>query len=405
MADPVAAEAVDFVVMCFGHASAPSGHARRHDFSDRRPPMPSLSSRCLAALSILLGSAAALPAAELTIGSPAPAIDVEHWLQDGEGKYKPVTEFKKDKVYVVEFWATWCGPCIMSMPHIAQMQADYADKDVQVISISDEDLETVKEFLERDNGEGETFADVTKGYCLTTDPDKSVYADYMEAAGQNGIPTAFIVGNTGEIEWIGHPMEMDGPLAEIVDGSWDRAVYAEEMAEMQKINEAFAEIRMLLQADKGDEAAEMVDGMIAGAKNPRVKQRLEQVRGQLDQVRLQMAIQGGGEKAAAAFSKLAEAQADSAEGLNALAWMIVTLAERGAPIDDALTAAATEAAEKAAKLDPENGPVLDTLAHLYAMQGEVKKAIAAQRKAVALGGPMEEPMKAYLEELEAKAGK
>lgn len=367
--------------------------------------MPPLPRRFLAASALLLGSAVALPAAELTIGSPAPSIDVEHWVQDGEGKFKPVTQFKKDKVYVVEFWATWCGPCIMSMPHIAQLQADYADKDVQVISISDEDLDTVKEFLERDNGEGETFAEVTKGYCLTTDPDKSVYADYMQAAGQNGIPTAFIVGKTGEIEWIGHPMEMDGPLAEIVDGSWDRAVHAEAMAEMQKVNEAFGEIRSLLQADKADEAAEMIDGMIAGAKSPRVKQTLQQIRGQLDQVRLQMAIQGGGEKAAAAFSKLAEAQADSADGLNALAWMIVTLAERGAPIDDALTAAATEAAEKATKLDPENGPVLDTLAHLYAMQGEVKKAIAAQKKAVALGGPMEEPMKAYLEELEAKAGK
>ena len=364
-----------------------------------------LSRRCLAVLALLIGGAAALPAAELTIGSTAPAIDVEHWVQDGEGKYKPVTEFEKEKVYVVEFWATWCGPCIMSMPHIAQIQADYADKDVQVISVSDEDLDMVKEFLERDNGEGETFADVTKGYCLTTDPDKSVYGDYMEAAGQNGIPTAFIVGKTGEIEWIGHPMEMEGPLADVVDGSWDRAVYAEEMAEMQQVNEAFAEIRTLLQADKGDEAAELVDGMIAGAKNPRVKQKLEQVRGQLDQVRLQMAIQGGGEKAAAAFSKLAAAQADSAEGLNALAWMIVTLAEQGAPIDDALTAAATEAAEKAAELEPENGPVLDTLAHLYAMQGDVKKAIAAQRKAVALGGSMQEPMKAYLEELEAKAGK
>jgi hypothetical protein len=123
-----------------------------------------------------------------------------------------------------------------------------------------------------------------------------------------------------------------------------KAGWAVKDVDLWEINEAFAEIRVLLQADKGDEAAEMVDGMIAGAKNPRVKQRLEQVRGQLDQVRLQMAIQGGGEKAAAAFSKLAEAQADSAEGLNALAWMIVTLAERGAPIDDALTAAATEAA-------------------------------------------------------------
>jgi len=367
--------------------------------------MPPLPRRLLAAFTLLLGATAALPAAELTIGSPAPAIDVEHWVQDGEGKFEPVTEFKKGKVYVVEFWATWCGPCIMSMPHIAQVQADYADKDVQVISISDEDLDTVKEFLDRDNGEGATFAEVTKGYCLTTDPDKSVYADYMQAAGQNGIPTAFIVGKTGEIEWIGHPMEMEGPLAEIVDGSWDRAVHAEAMAEMQAVNEKFGEIREMLQADKGDEAAEMVDGMIAEAKSPRVKQTLLQIRGQLDQIRLQMAIQAGGEKAAAAFTKLAEGQADSAEGLNALAWMIVTRAERGAPIDDALAAAATAAAEKAAKLDPDNGPVLDTLAHLYAMQGDLKKAIATQKKAVALGGEMQEPMKEYLEQLEAKAGK
>jgi thiol-disulfide isomerase/thioredoxin len=367
--------------------------------------MPPLPRRLLAGFTLLLGSAATLPAAELTIGSPAPAIDVEHWVQDGEGKYKPVTEFEKGKVYIVEFWATWCGPCIMSMPHIAQLQADYADKDVQVISISDEDLDTVKGFLDRDNGEGETFADVTKGYCLTTDPDKSVYADYMDAAGQNGIPTAFIVGKTGEIEWIGHPMEMDGPLGEIVDGSWDRAVHAEAMAEMQKVQGAFAEVRALLQADKGDEAAEMVDGMIAEAKSPRVKQMLQQIRGQLDQVRLQMAMKAGGEKAAAAFGELVEAQTDSAEGLNGLAWTVVMMAERGDRIGDELTAAATEAAEKAAKLEPENGAVLDTLAHLYAMQGDVKKAIAAQRKAVALGGPMQESMKAYLEELEAKAGK
>jgi len=46
----------------------------------------------------------------LTIGSKAPSIDVEHWVSDGNGKFKPVTEFEADKVYVVEFWATWCGP-------------------------------------------------------------------------------------------------------------------------------------------------------------------------------------------------------------------------------------------------------------------------------------------------------
>ena len=76
------------------------------------------------------------------------------------------------------------------------------------------DLDTVTEFLETDADGGKTYGEITANYLLTTDPDGSVSRDYMEAAGQSGIPTAFIVGKTGEIEWIGHPMQMDGPLAE-----------------------------------------------------------------------------------------------------------------------------------------------------------------------------------------------
>ena len=43
----------------------------------------------------------------LTIGSKAPALDVEFWVQNGEGSFKEVTDFKPGKVYIVEFWATW----------------------------------------------------------------------------------------------------------------------------------------------------------------------------------------------------------------------------------------------------------------------------------------------------------
>jgi len=75
-----------------------------------------------------------------------------------------------------------------------------------VVSVSDEDLETVKGFLEEESGD-KTFAEITRNYCLTTDPDGSVYEDYMKAANQQGIPTAFIVGKSGLVEWIGHPME------------------------------------------------------------------------------------------------------------------------------------------------------------------------------------------------------
>ena len=163
---------------------------------------------CGVGAAILLQQAAS--AKDLGIGSKAPALDIEHWVQDGNGFFKPVTEFEKDKVYVVEFWATWCGPCIQSMPHLADLQNKYRGNGVQIISVSDESLDEVKDLLGKKNEDvGKTFAEVTAAYSLTTDPDRSVYKDYMTAAKQQGIPTAFVVGKTGIVEWIGHPMDMD----------------------------------------------------------------------------------------------------------------------------------------------------------------------------------------------------
>jgi thiol-disulfide isomerase/thioredoxin len=211
----------------------------------------------------------------LSIGSTAPSLEIEHWVHDGEGAFKPVKDFEKDKVYVVEFWATWCGPCREVMPHLAEMQTKYGTK-IQFISVSDEPLETVQEFLKTKANDEKTFDEVTKAYCLTTDPDGSVGKSYMEAAAQNGIPCAFVVGKDSKIEWIGHPMTMAAILDQVLEGKWDRDTFAKVFNEQQKSQRMLMEIVSL--ARKGDKesleaAIKKIDEVLAAPeKSPAASQ-------------------------------------------------------------------------------------------------------------------------------------
>ena len=217
-----------------------------------------------------------LAAAELTIGSPAPQLDIEHWFHDKE----PITAFDPEKVYVIEFWATWCGPCIGSIPHLAELQAQHED-DLVVIGVSTEDVPTIEEFLEREK-DGTTFDEITRGYWLTTDPDDSVSDAYMRAAGQGGIPTAFVVGRTGEIEWIGHPMRIDQPIAQILAGEWDREAYAREKAreeaEEQLAQQRFRMINQKIRTNDYDEALAMLDDLLAEIESENLKRALNGAR-------------------------------------------------------------------------------------------------------------------------------
>ena len=154
-----------------------------------------------------------LPA--LFIGSKAPELQIAKFI-----KGDSVQQFEQGKVYVVEFWATWCGPCIAAFPHLSEQQAKYDDK-VQFIGVNvwegvDDQAERIQKVEEFVADQGERMS-----YTVAVEDGNAMAEKWMRPAGQNGIPAAFIVDGTGTIAWVGHPMTMDSTLEAVVNGEHD----------------------------------------------------------------------------------------------------------------------------------------------------------------------------------------
>lgn len=180
--------------------------------------------------------AQASPAPSLGPGDPAPALKVAEFV-----KGTPFTSFAKGKVHIVEFWATWCGPCLESIPHLSKLAQKHRGK-VTVTGVSVWETASRAEVQRFVRNMGSKM-----DYNVALDTKKGdMSRTWMEAAGQEGIPAAFIVKD-GIIQWIGHPMEMDGPLEKVLAGSLDtkeqRKAVAEKTLRTQKIDAYFREIQ------------------------------------------------------------------------------------------------------------------------------------------------------------------
>jgi thiol-disulfide isomerase/thioredoxin len=173
-------------------------------------PMSWLDLRFLAAPAIVAVATLSTPALaqDLKVGSDAPAISVD-WVQGEVGGLD-----NPNKTYVVEFWATWCGPCMRSIPHLNELHQKHRAKGLVIIGISDEPMGTVRPFVSRKGS--------AMSYPVAVDMEKKTNQDWMQAAKQNGIPCAFIVRG-GKVKWIGNPLDkqFDTVLLSVLSGRYN----------------------------------------------------------------------------------------------------------------------------------------------------------------------------------------
>lgn len=136
--------------------------------------------------------------ASLPVGSMAP----DWTLEDSAGKPHKLSEYR-GKVVVMDFWATWCGPCQMAMPGMQSLHEKLSDRGVNVLGINCWEQADPAAFM----------AEKKFTYGLLVKGD-----DVAKAYGVSGIPTFYVVGVDGKIIYnaVGHNPSGEAQLEKVI---------------------------------------------------------------------------------------------------------------------------------------------------------------------------------------------
>ena len=240
------------------------------------PMKISLLPRVILAI-VVLTVVARASRAELMVGDRAPKLQTGTWVQG-----QPVSGFDSNHVYVLEFWATWCGPCVQSIPHLNHLWQKFKDKDIVVIGVDVWDSDNGVASFVKKMGTNMT-------YRVSLD-DKSRNEDgfmsenwWPRKVNHHGIPTAFIINRAGVIAWIGHPMSLqEAVLDEIVSGHQDlakaRADYQKDFEIDMQFQDLQGKLNSFIKQKKWDDAQSALNNiytLIPRMTNSFSLQRLE----------------------------------------------------------------------------------------------------------------------------------
>ncbi len=123
------------------------------------------------------------------VGERPPPVTASVWLNTEGGK-SPLEDLE-GKAVLVEFWGTWCGPCVRAMPHIQALHERYGPRGLVVVGITRETADQVKGYL------------AENGYTMPIgcDPEQTC----VKAYALNGWPSTFVIGKDGTLLYASSP--------------------------------------------------------------------------------------------------------------------------------------------------------------------------------------------------------
>ena len=333
-----------------------------------------------------LADAASERLTSLAIGDPAPPLQLGGFV-----KGEPFATFEPGKIYVVEFSATWCGPCRAAIPHLTELQKQYPDVTFLSVYVREEDRDAPRKFVD-EMGERIGYRVAVDDVPDGADDGKGVmWRTWMEAAEVNGIPVLFVVDGTGRIIAITDPRIFEKPLAEIVAGTWN-------------IDAAKIRSRDQVLRNRGQNAFDKrLEAILEPSPSPKMLKQLSDFKVEYSSeksndeafVILWGAFRrfakpdGNDDLVLTAAKELCDYAATeypqaAADTLNGLAWEIVD-PQRPQVASQRLLLFALDAARRADDISElSNKEMADTLARTLFLLGNSKLAFQAQQRAVRL---------------------